>query len=92
MIPADTETIQTSAFEGIAAVSVEIPEKCTFIGDYAFKNCANLTGIRIPENCLLGTDVFAECPKVYVFDKSGSDAERYCSEHANCVFVAEAQE
>ena len=48
--------------------------------------------IRIPAGCQLGERVFDGCTKVYVFGAAGSDAERYCSEHPNCVFVEDAQE
>ena len=90
-IPSGTRTIEDNAFEGIAATVVEIPENCTHIGNEAFKYCSQLTMIRIPMGCTLGTDVFAGCAKVYVFGAAGSDAERYCGENANCVFVEEAQ-
>lgn len=93
VIPAGVTAIETSAFEGVAATIVEIPANCTSIGDYAFKNCAHLTQIRIPADCALGTDVFDGCEKVYVFSAAGSPAEAYCSApgHGNCVFIAEAQ-
>ena len=91
-IPSGTRTIGDNAFEGIAATVVEIPENCTSIGNEAFRYCTQLTMIRIPAGCMLGTDVFDGCTKVYVFGAAGSDAERYCNENANCVFVEDAQE
>ena len=48
--------------------------------------------IRIPAGCQLGSRVFDGCTKVYVFGAAGSDAQRYCNENANCVFVEDAQE
>ena len=91
-IPTGTRTIGDNAFEGIAATVVEIPEDCTHIGNEAFRYCTQLTMIRIPAGCQLGERVFDGCTKVYVFGAAGSDAERYCNENANCVFVEDAQE
>jgi len=87
-LPAALTTVEEEAFEGIAASVVDVPEGCASIGDHAFRNCPNLTQIRIPANCELGEDVFEGCAMVYVFGAAGSSAEAYCSTHANCVFVA----
>ena len=91
VIPAGVTAIEANAFEGIAATIVKIPTNCTSIGDYAFKDCAHLTQIRIPAGCALGADVFDGCAKVYVFGVTGSPAEAYCLSHSNCVFVVDAQ-
>ena len=90
-IPGSVTVIENNAFEGIAATAVEIPEYCTRIGDRAFKDCGQLTMIRIPADCELGTDVFDGCTLVYVFSTAGSPAEDYCNDpaHGNCVFVKE---
>ena len=47
--------------------------------------------IRVPAGCTLGADVFDGCENVYAFGALGSDEERYCTEHTNCVFVEETQ-
>ena len=88
-LPAGVTAIEESAFEGAAMTRVIIPEDCESIGDYAFRDCAGLTCIRIPADCTLGTDVFAGCGTVYVFAPADSAAEAYCRSHGNCVFVAE---
>ncbi len=90
-LPEDLTAIEEGAFEGIAATVVEIPAGCGSVGDYAFRDCAGLTMIRIPADCALGTDVFDGCAKVYVFGATGSPAEAYCQSHGNCVFVEDAQ-
>jgi hypothetical protein len=90
-LPAFLTKVEAEAFEGIAASVVDVPASCTSIGDHAFRNCPNLTQIRIPENCALGVDVFDGCTQVYVYGTDVSDAEAYCSTHANCVFVEEGQ-
>ena len=91
-LPAAMTTVEAEAFEGIAASAVYIPDTCDYIDDYAFRNCPNLTMIRIPADCGIGWKVFEGCSWVYVFGTPGSDAERYCEYFDNCVFVPEEQE
>lgn len=86
-LPAFLTTVEEAAFEGIAASVVDVPASCAGIDDHAFRNCPNLTQIRIPAACVLGTDVFDGCTLVYVFGAAGSSAEAYCQTHTNCVFV-----
>ncbi|MBR0462925.1 MAG: leucine-rich repeat protein [Clostridia bacterium] len=88
-LPIGLTEVEAEAFQGIAVSVVDVPENCTIIGDHAFRNCPNLTQIRIPAGCALGKDVFDGCALVYVYGTAGSDAEAYCSAHANCVFVPE---
>ena len=86
-LPAFLTTVEEEAFEGIAASIIYVPDGCTSIGDHAFRNCPNLTQIRIPENCELIQDVFDGCELVYVFGTYRSDAKSYCQNHTNCIFV-----
>ena len=88
-LPEDLIHIQPEAFEGSAVSVVWLPDSCTSIGAYAFRNCKYLLAIRIPEGCSLGTGVFDGCPMVFVYGKTGSAAERYCNEHGNCHFESE---
>ena len=88
-LPAGLTAVEDEAFAGIAAEIVDIPAGCTYIGDGAFRNCPDLTQIRIPEGCGLGADVFAGCGTVCVFGVPGSPAESYCSACDNCEFVSE---
>lgn len=91
VLPAYINAIEANAFEGVAATVVDIPSGCTAIGNYAFKYCPNLTQIRIPVSVTtIGTDIFNGCAHtVYVFGTANSEAETYCQDHTNCVFVAE---
>ena len=88
VLPSGTKSIETSAFEGIAAHIVTVSAGCANISDYAFRN-SSVQQIRIPVNCTLGTGVFDGCNKVFLFSASGSPAEAYCISHSNCIFVKE---
>ena len=90
-LPAFLTTIEEEAFEGAVMRIVLVPTGCTAICDHAFRNCPNLTQIRIPAGCAIGTDAFDGCTLVYVYGEADSPAEAYCNAHENCVFVEEAQ-
>ena len=86
-LPENLAAVAAEAFEGIAASIVDVPVNCASIGDRAFRNCPNLTQIRIPAGCEMGTNVCDGCTQVYVFGAAGSPAEAYCQSHSNCAFV-----
>ena len=88
LLPAGLEEIGESAFEGVAARTVELPEGCRSIGAYAFRDSA-LRKIRVPAACRIDDTAFDGCEKVVVFGTAGSPAEEFCRTHANCVFVTE---
>jgi len=87
-LPASIRTIGDNAFEG-AAMTIVDARSCTAIGAEAFKNCANLTQVRIPGNCTIGEGAFDGCGTVFIFAPSESAAESYCRISTNCVFIAE---
>ena len=89
ILPSALTIIDESAFEGITATVVYVPDTCTNIGKWAFRNCIGLTQIRIPENCAIGTDAFAGCNYVVIFGAKGSPAETYANSHTNCAFAEE---
>ena len=88
-LPADITLIEEHAFEGIDAQIVYIPDGCTEIEPYAFKDCKNLIRVRIPSGCAIGEFAFEGCENLYIFSVSGDGAEQYCAHHDNCTFVAE---
>ena len=54
------------------------------------KKQLNLTQIRIPASVTsLDTTAFESSAKVLVYGTTGSPAEIFCANHANCTFVAE---
>lgn len=90
-LPAMIESVEESAFEGIGAEVVYIPDGCTAIGKWAFRDSERLTQIRVPAGCAIGDEAFDGCGTVFVFGTAGSPAESYCNAPANsnCVFVEE---
>ena len=80
VLPADLTVIEESAFEGIDARTVYIPDNCISIGAYAFRN-SSVEQIRIPANCEIGDEVFAGCKNVTVLGIPGSYAETYAQEN-----------
>ena len=91
-LPMNTRIVEESAFEGLPMTVVEIPDGCESIGANAFKDCANLTQIRIPASvATIDETAFDGCTDVLVFGTSPSAAETFCSTHLNCTFIAENQ-
>ena len=91
-LPASLTTVEEAAFEGIAASVVVVPESCVSIGAHAFKDCANLTQIRLPANCAIDISAFTGCGTVYVYAPAGGTTEEACAAIPNCVFTAEEQD
>ena len=65
-LPSFLTTIETEAFDGIAAEAVIIPDGCTTIEPKAFTNCTNLLYIRIPTGVIIPEDAFTGCPNVVI--------------------------
>ncbi len=86
VLPTATEAIDESAFEGASMSVVYIPDNCTSIGPFAFKDCSRLSQIRIPEGCVISEDAFDGCEDVCVFGTPGSSAEEYCEGYDYLVF------
>ena len=86
--PAALIEIDDSAFECIVATIVYVPDGCTTIGEYAFRNAA-ITQIRIPACCSIADTAFDGCEAVQIFGTPGSEAEIFCETHDNCTFIAE---
>lgn len=67
---------------------VIIPAGITAIGNTAFLDCTNLTGVTIPAGVTyIGVDTFAGCPKLTIRDPADSYAETYSREN-NIPFTA----
>lgn len=90
ILPAALVNIEESAFEEIAAKTVYIPDTCSQIGPYAFRN-ASIAQVRIPARCMIADTAFEGCAMVEIFGTPGSAAETFCAAHDNCTFVAEAE-
>ena len=83
-----TKATSAQKAESVPAAVVYVPDSCTYIGDFAFKDSA-LTQIRVPADCWLSDTAFEGCRFVQIFSAPGSPAEDYCNSHLNCMFVEE---
>ena len=77
VLPAFLTLIEESAFEGIAAQSVEVTGNVTAIEARAFADCKSLKEITIPKTVLKIDDhAFDGCENVTVYGTKGTEAER----------------
>lgn len=87
VLPAGTLTIEESAFEGCGAYFIVLPDGCTSIGAYAFKDCPNLEAVLIPATVTeIDATAFDGCKEVCIYGEDGSRARAYSYEHNNTYF------
>lgn len=89
VLPAGLEIIAVNAFEGDTSIRAVDAGGCIFIGAEAFKDCMNLSRLRLPQNCQIDPSAFSGCGAVYVYAPSGGTTENSCVRIANCIFIAE---
>lgn len=89
VLPASLMVIEANAFEGDTSISAVDAGGCGYIGAEAFKDCMNLSRLRLPQNCQIAPSAFSGCDTVYVFAPAGGVTESSCRSGAPCVFVAE---
>ena len=87
-LPSSIVEIEESAFENVPAKVVFVPDTCTGIGNYAFRD-SDIKQIRIPSGCIISDTAFEGCESVQIFGTPGSAAEAFCEKHHNCTFVVE---
>ena len=87
--PSAVTEIKANAFEGADMNFVYIHDDCTYIGNYAFKDCDRLIQIRVPGSCQIQPEAFDGCDRVYIISKMKSSVWTFCSGHDNCIFVEE---
>ena len=85
-LPAGTVEIEESAFEGIAATSVYIPDSCQSIGSAAFRGCTGLRVVRVPAACAIADDAFDGCANLTLVSVTGSTAEAFAAAHPGVSF------
>ena len=89
-LPAELNTIEANAFEGAELVTVVDAHSCDAIGPEAFRDCAGLTQILLPVDCLIDPTAFSGCNgPVFVFAPAGGDTEASCAAILLCVFIGE---
>ena len=77
VLPAFLTLIEESAFEGVAAASVEVSENVAAIEARAFADCKNLREITIPASVKeIDDHAFDGCEGVTVYGTKGTEAER----------------
>ena len=88
-LPAETATIEESAFKGAAMTVVYVPDTCTSVGADAFKDCAELTQIRLPKDCAIGDGAFSGCASlIAVYAPADGTTQAWCAQ-AEILFIAE---
>ena len=88
-LPAGTVSVEAGAFEGDSGITAVDAGQCTFIGAGAFRNCAGLRKILLPENCSVSPSAFDGCGTVFVFAPDGSATEATCAVIENCILISE---
>ncbi len=92
-LPAETLTVEESAFEATAAYVVYVNEGCETIGPNAFKDCPNLQVAHIPWTVQeIDDTAFDGCKYVYVYGSKYSQAYYFCKSHSNTYFLEEGSE
>ena len=70
-----------------------IPDGCRVIEARAFRDCTELTWIRIPDSVeSIDPTAFDGCGRVYIIGSAYSEAERFCAGMSNCIFILQAEE
>ena len=80
-LPSGLISIESEAFAGCIFGTISIPDGVQFIGEKAFANCANLRKIVIPDSVTYIADNAFEGNSLIIFCSSGSEAERFASQH-----------
>ena len=89
-LPASVKSIEAGAFEGLSMSVVYVPDGCTSIGAGAFRNCKNLTQVRLPKNCRIENNAFDGCTALStLFAPAGGTTETWCRNFQGAVYTAE---
>lgn len=88
-LPAGIQRVEAGAFEGDSGITAIDAGHCAFIGDGAFRNCAGLQKILLPEYCSVSPSAFDGCGTVFVFAPAGGETETTCAAIENCVLIPE---
>ena len=90
-LPAELETIEAEAFAGDTFVCAVLPEGCGAIGAGAFRDCAQLCFVEIPETVTsIDGSAFEGCSDdLIIVTVSGSTAANFAKAHdITCVLRA----
>ena len=87
-LPAALNSIEESAFEGVAGLRVVDAAHCASVGKWAFRN-TGLTQIRLPKNCAIDDTAFTGCDPVFIYAPAGGSTEAFCADRSNVIFAGE---
>ena len=65
-LPSMLTSIEDEAFENLSCEAIIIPDGCTSIGSYAFRNCRNLKYISAPAHLEFSLNAFEGCENVVI--------------------------
>ena len=65
-LPSMLTMIEDEAFENLTCEAIIIPNSCTSIGNYAFRNCKNLKYIKVPAGIDIPSNAFEGCENVVI--------------------------
>ena len=75
-LPANTWTIEESAFEDDMSITVVDAGECRYIDSFAFRNCTGLTQICVSRDCDIAPSAFEGCTSlIAVYGPAGGRAE-----------------
>lgn len=81
-LPAELLEIGAEAFDGNSIAALRVPDGCGSIGEGAFANQEKLVYALIPESVThIGKGAFANCPRLMLYGRAGSAAERFAEEN-----------
>ncbi len=87
-LPVNLKSIEDSAFEGVDAAIVIIPDGMTTIGSRAFASCPNLKHISIPDSVTtIDGHAFDEVNSLYLYGTANGPAQTYAASHDNITFI-----
>ena len=79
-LPAELKTIEAEAFAGGTFVCAVLPDGCKAIGAGAFRDCAQLRFIEIPESVTtIDGSAFENCGGLIIVTVPGSEAEDFAN-------------
>ncbi len=81
-LPAALTALEEDALCGIGAAYVYVPDGCALIGAGAFRNCEQLTIIRLPADCGIQDAAFDGCGGFMICTPADGDGRTFAEAHS----------